>query len=174
MAPPDRPEGARSHMLLRVDLPEGAFLADVGFGGHLLDAPLRLMADIEQPTAMGLWRLAGDEGRLTLQLRLGDGWQDIYRFTLEPQLAADYQVANWFTATHPASLFRNNLLMERLLPGRRVSLFNTRLVERSAEGEKRERALTGAEDLAAVLRHQFGIEISASAEEIWSRIACRT
>src|SRR4051794_3734681 len=39
-----RPEGdptARSHMLLRVSLPEGDFLADVGFGGVTLTAPLR-------------------------------------------------------------------------------------------------------------------------------------
>src|SRR5581483_10607542 len=67
MAPEGRPEGPRSHMLLRVDLPEGAFLADVGFGGHLLDAPLRLVAETEQQTAMGLWRLAGGAEGFTLQ-----------------------------------------------------------------------------------------------------------
>jgi N-hydroxyarylamine O-acetyltransferase len=32
MSPRDAPLGPREHMLLKVDLPEGPFLADVGFG----------------------------------------------------------------------------------------------------------------------------------------------
>ena len=46
----NRPPGAytaRSHMLLRVELDEGSFLADVGFGGLVQTAPLRL----EHPSA---------------------------------------------------------------------------------------------------------------------------
>jgi N-hydroxyarylamine O-acetyltransferase len=38
------------HMVLRVDLPEGAFLADVGFGNLAPTAPLKLLPDIEQDT----------------------------------------------------------------------------------------------------------------------------
>src|SRR5262249_42362531 len=38
----------RTHMLLRVDLAEGAFIADVGFGGYGLTAPLRLAPGEEQ------------------------------------------------------------------------------------------------------------------------------
>src|SRR5262245_52074548 len=34
---------ARSHMLLQVVLPEGPYVADVGFGGLTLTAPLRLV-----------------------------------------------------------------------------------------------------------------------------------
>ena len=32
MSPPGAPLGPRTHMFLRVDTPEGAYLADVGFG----------------------------------------------------------------------------------------------------------------------------------------------
>src|SRR5258705_280316 len=38
------------HMVLRVDLPEGAFLADVGFGNLAPTAPLALSLNIEQET----------------------------------------------------------------------------------------------------------------------------
>src|ERR1700741_296703 len=38
------------HMVLRVDLPEGAFLADVGFGNLAPTAPLALSPNIEQET----------------------------------------------------------------------------------------------------------------------------
>src|SRR5580704_18152588 len=63
MAPPDRPLGPRSHMLLKVDLPEGPYIADVGFGGQLSSAPLKLAEGLEQPTAEASFRLlpvAGD------------------------------------------------------------------------------------------------------------------
>ena len=60
---------------------------------------------LEQTTpheTMRLWPV-GDE--LTLQAKLGEDWQNIYRLSPHPRLAADYEVANWFTATHPASPF---------------------------------------------------------------------
>jgi len=38
------------HIVLRVNLPEGPFLADVGFGNLAPTAPLALSADIEQET----------------------------------------------------------------------------------------------------------------------------
>lgn len=47
---PDHVVTARSHMLLRVILPEGDWIADVGFGGLTLTAPLRLVPDLEQAT----------------------------------------------------------------------------------------------------------------------------
>lgn len=169
MAPPERPETARTHMLLRVDLDEGAFLADVGFGAHLLGTPLALQAGLEQTTPDGTLRLVGED-RLTLQTLLPTGWQDVYRFSQEPAVAADYMVGNWYTSTHPASLFRNNLLMERLTPERRLALFNTRLTERPKAGTPRETVLQSAEELGAVLSELFGIASPAPAGEIWARI----
>jgi len=48
-----RPAGAisaRTHMLLRVDVGGGAWLADVGFGGLTPPSPLAMMLDLEQAT----------------------------------------------------------------------------------------------------------------------------
>jgi N-hydroxyarylamine O-acetyltransferase len=56
-----------------------------------------------------------------LQAFLPKGWQDMYLFTLEPQHAIDYEVANWFTSTNPTSRFHASLLAERLTPQRRIS-----------------------------------------------------
>ncbi len=47
------PIGPRSHMLLLVDLAEGPYLADVGFGAHLLDAPLRFTPDLGTEDGVG-------------------------------------------------------------------------------------------------------------------------
>ncbi len=168
--PTPPPESPRTHMLLRVDLDEGAILADVGFGGQLLDAPLRLVTGIEQSTPTSLMRLTRDGDGTLLQTRIGAEWRDVYRFTAEAQHPIDYELANWYTATHPESLFRNHLLMERLTPGRRVSLFDTRFTERDAGGPASETALRSAYELGDVLAGQFGIDVGADAEAIWSRL----
>ena len=171
MAPPDRPEGARSHMLLRVNLPDGAYLADVGFGGHIMGAPIKLVADLEQthgPSSLRL-RMAGAE-TFTLQTRLPGGWQDMYCFNLEPQFPSDYAVSNWFTSTHPDSIFIHTLMMERLTPRVRVSLTNRRLIERWADGRVTERRLASADDLAQVLDILFEVTPPTPAQAIWAKI----
>src|SRR5882757_9540068 len=49
MAPPDLPVRPRTHMLLLVTVPGDATrprLVDAGFGGHLINVPLRLQAGL--------------------------------------------------------------------------------------------------------------------------------
>ena len=89
MSAPDAPLGARSHMLLKVDLADGPYLADVGFGANLLDAPLRLAAGPEQATPAARYRLDIENDLYALKVRRGDDWRCAYVFNLEPQLAAD-------------------------------------------------------------------------------------
>ena len=92
-------------MLLKVDLEDGPYLADVGFGGHLVSAPLKLAPGLEQSTDEAVLRLepAGGGEALVLQTRLPAGWTSLYRFTLEPAEQSDYEVSNWYTSTHPNS-----------------------------------------------------------------------
>lgn len=168
--PPDRPPNPRTHMVLRVDIDDAPWLADVGFGGHLFAAPLRLAADIEQRTASGLLRLVRDDPAWTVQLNLAGAWQDAYRFTLEPQAPIDYEVANWYTSTHPASRFRNSLLAERLTPQVRTSLLNTRLIRRHADGRVEEAVLDTPERLAAALAAEFDLELPADPAALFARL----
>jgi N-hydroxyarylamine O-acetyltransferase len=172
MAPPDRPLGARSHMLLRVDLPEGPYLADVGFGGQLLDAPLRLVPDIEQETAAAHYRLASSDGVLSLATRLPTGWQVMYLFTLEPQVQADYEMGNWFTSTHPQMWFRKRLLVERVNPEVRYTLSNLQLVERRRRGaQQSERTLANAAEFSKTLDELFGLSPPVPADPLYARLA---
>lgn len=170
MVPPDRPANPRTHMVLRVDLPEGPQLADVGFGGHLFAAPLALAADVAPPTPAGKLRLVPADPGFTLQARIGGGWQDAYRFTLEPQAPIDLIVANWFTSTHPTSRFRTSLLVERLTPQGRTSLSNQHLVRRHADGRVEKRRLATAEDLARVLATEFGLDLPADPATLFALV----
>ncbi len=169
-APPDRPPNPRAHMVLKVDIEEDAWLADVGFGGYLFAAPLRFAPDVEQPTAFGTFRLQRSDFICTLQLKLASDWQDVYRFTVEPQFPIDQEVANWFTATHPNSRFRNNLLIERLTPQARVSLFNTRLTHRHADGKVEEIVLTTPGELVHALAADFQLESPADPTALFVRL----
>lgn len=158
MLPPDAPPGPRTHMLLRVDLADGPYLADVGYGGHLLAAPLRLVADLEQATPAGMLRLRPGDGFLVLQTRLGADWRDVYRFTLEAQAPIDQEVGNWFTSAHPNSRFRRTLMMERLTPEVRVSLTNKRLTRRRPDGSAERRTIACADELERVLAVDFAVD----------------
>jgi len=82
----DAPEmPARTHMLLLVDLDEGTFLTDVGFGGMTLSAPLALQTGLEQITPHGAFRLDDAGGveaenfRLGFHVRLGRTQLGIHR-----------------------------------------------------------------------------------------------
>lgn len=167
----------RSHMLLRVTLPEGAYLADVGFGGLTLTAPLRFALAEEQPTPHELHRLVpvGGNGELELQAQLDGGWVSLYRF--EPQFVQhpiDYEPANWFTATHPESLFTNNLLCARPDPDCRYALLNTRLTVRRRGEPSERRDLRDSGELAEVLARDFRLELPRDdVDEVWAKIAGR-
>jgi N-hydroxyarylamine O-acetyltransferase len=174
MAPPERPLGARSHMLLKVDLPEGPCIADVGFGGQIASAPLKLAPGLEQRKAEATLRLAragdGPFESLVLETRLPAGWAPMYRFTLEPAERADYESANWFTATHPDSIFTIGLVAERLTPRVRASLFNRRLTRRTPDGAAEVVELASPSDFARALQTDFDLEPPVDAAVIWARL----
>ena len=108
----------------------------------------------------------------TLQAQLASIWQDVYRFTLDPQLPIDHQVANWFTSTHPNSLFRSNLLIERLTPDSRISLFNKRLTHRYPDGRVEESILPTPGAFGQALAADFSLEPPADPGTL-SRVCLR-
>jgi len=167
-APPER-VNPRSHMLLRVALPEGEHIADVGFGGLTLTAPLRLEADIEQATPHGTFRLMGIEGGYLLETRLGDRWAPMYRFDLSEALAPDYEVANWYVSTNPASPFTFLLMAARALPDRRLALLNGALAIYGPDGVER-RTIETVPELATLLRGDFGIDLPEGAEDALAKL----
>ncbi|MCI4680283.1 arylamine N-acetyltransferase [Rhodoblastus acidophilus] len=171
MSPPGAPLGPRTHMLLKVDAPEGPHLADVGFGACLIDAPLRFATGVEQRTTMGTFLLLESEGIYELRAKQPQGWRSMYVFTLEAQLPSDYMLGNWFTSTSPLAPFTKNLTMEHIVGDRRWKIVNRRLVTEARDGEVAvERDIADAASLAETMRTHFGMEPPAPAEEILARI----
>jgi N-hydroxyarylamine O-acetyltransferase len=159
-----------THRLTLVHLAEGFFIADVGFGGQTPTAPLRLEPNLEQVTSHGTYRLVRDGEVYETQMRLSDRWAPMYRFTLEPQTRADFEMANWFTSTHPRTRFTRNLVAARAVGQTRVNLLNASLTIRNADGSLAQRTLANAQDLQRVLEGTMGLELPVAVNAIWARL----
>lgn len=158
---PPEVERQRSHMVLRVELPEGPYLADVGYGGLTPTAPLALRTSVEQDTPHERLRLTETGDEITLQALIAETWDDLYRFGPQVQRPVDYEVANWFTATWPQSLFVNNIVATIPVPGGRRVLFNRRLTHYAAGQPVSRDVLRSAADYRQVLHDAFGLNITA-------------
>jgi len=151
----------KTHMLLRVDLEDGPYVVDVGFG-FTPTAPLRLSPGIEQPLHLRTYRFARDGAQWTLEILQPDGFTPAYVFTEEPCVPIDYVVANHYTSTHPQSFFTQGPLVMRhdpaggvrtILRGREWS------VRRGAEIESH--AVGGPDEALQLLKERFGLEFPA-------------
>jgi N-hydroxyarylamine O-acetyltransferase len=158
--PIDAPRPA-IHMLLQVDLPEGPHLADVGFGNLAPTSALVLRPGIEQDTPHEPMRFIDVGGELTLQAKLRDSWEHIYRVIPYPRYDAEYEITNWYTGTHPDAPYQNNIIAARPGPNRtRITIFNRRLTVRHATGETERRHLGEEPEFRSALREEFGLALS--------------
>jgi N-hydroxyarylamine O-acetyltransferase len=155
---PNNDTPPRSHMVLRVVLDEGVYLADVGFGMSPT-APLRLEPGVEQETPHEPFRLLQGNGHFILQCKLKDEWTSFYMFDLQEQAPVDYQVANHYVSTWPTSHFVQSLIAARAMPEGRYGLRNNRLsIHRLKDGSE-QRVLNSAAEISAVLDELFGIVV---------------
>lgn len=149
------------HMLLQVELPDGMYLADVGFGNLAPTRALRLVPQIEQETPHELMRFIDVDGELTLQARLNHGWQHIYRVIPYPRYDGEYEITNWYTATHPDTPYQGNIIVAKPGPNRtRITMYNARVTVRDADGHAEKRWLATASEFRDVLQGEFGLNIS--------------
>lgn len=151
-----------THALLRVDLDEGPWLADVGFGGGGLLEPV-LLADGHQEVQDG-WGLRLDRvaeiGQDEWLLRSFDGreWRPLYSFATAAMVRQDYAIYSHFLTDHPRSPFRNRLTAQRIGQGVRFMLTNTTLVTATPAGARKEQEVP-AEQVGQVLEEVFGVDL---------------
>ena len=153
---------ARTHRAVRVTVEGADWLADVGFGNLAPTGPLRLAERGVQRDPTSDYRFVDVDGELLLQCRTHEGWSDCYRIAPSEPQAIDFEMANWFIATHPNAFLRHNLLVARSEPRGRVALFNDRLtLRKSGAVAPEEQAVTTRAEFADVFRDVFGLEIDA-------------
>jgi N-hydroxyarylamine O-acetyltransferase len=176
MKPADAPMRARSHMVLSVKIPgEGeTWLADVGFGGCVLTAPLRLFSDEVQETPNGAFRLeavAPEMGGERLVLAdLSGRWAPTYQVALGPLADVDYEHANYYTYAHPSSHFTWSMTVGRTTPTARYAMKNNRLTHRDVTGAVVEQRDLSVDELEVVLRDVIGLPVAASWRPVLEKV----
>lgn len=151
----------QTHMALRVEIGGRPWLADAGFGGNGLMAPLALDSTEVQSTRYEPRRLVPHGRNVLQQIRLGDTWTDVYILHLDEAFPIDFEVANWFTSAHPASRFRQNAMAARADGDLRFALLNREFTTRHMDGTAVKRTLASHDELLAVLASHFGLNFPA-------------
>lgn len=167
MVPPAAPL-PRGHAALRVTIDGEPWLADVGFGGCVPTSPLRMGTSEAQPTRHESFRLVPSPDGFMLEALRGDTWLPMYELVDKPQLDVDLAMMNWFTATHPESVFKRALMAARTTPEARYGLRDNRLTVRRADGQIEHRALSVAE-VEEALKDIFGLPVEPAWREVIAR-----
>lgn len=149
----------RSHMVLRVRLPEGDYVADVGFGGLTLTAPLKLDTDSEQKTPHEPHRIIAREDGYKLEARIAGEWSTLYTFDLAEQQPADYEVSNWYLCNHPDSHFLKGVIAARAEPAMRHALRGARYAIHRPNGDTEKRQVESVAAYRELLENTFTISI---------------
>ncbi|MEV8021225.1 arylamine N-acetyltransferase [Streptomyces sp. NPDC086554] len=151
---------AVTHMLLKVEADGRDWHCDVGYGAEGLLEPILLEAGVV--VRQGAWRYgivqeAG--GARVLRTEHADGWFDLYEYTLDERITADYVVMNHYTSTHPRSSFIRRPVLQKAAPDLRRTLVGHRLTVTRPDGTSDERDVS-VDELSDVLVREFGIELS--------------
>lgn len=161
----NQPEGqvsSRGHMLLLIELDGKNYVADVGFGGLTLTAPLLLETDLVQSTPHEPYRLLRvDEDSYVMETEIKEEWKSIYRFDLQEQLLPDYEVTNWYLSNHPESHFVTGLIAARSEsePARRYALRGNELSIHIRNKGTEKRTIDSVPELKEVLENDFLINL---------------
>ncbi len=153
--PPER--WCRTHMVLRLPIGRDVWLADVGFGGIGLVEPVPLRDGVTSEQGGLTYRLRRDTHVWVLSMRDAMEEADLYEFSEDPQTPWDIEVANHFTSTHPESIFRKTLTIQRTARDERTIL-RTDVLTRYRKGRMADEPVA-RERLRDVVRDEFAIDL---------------
>ncbi|WP_368565691.1 arylamine N-acetyltransferase [Pseudoxanthomonas sp. UTMC 1351] len=164
MGGPEDAITARTHLVVLVTVDGAPYIADVGFGGMVPTAPLRLDTEAVQSTPHEPYRIIRQGEAFLLSAEVTGEWRAMYRFDLQPQELVDLEVGNWYVATHPDSSFRGRLTAARTGAGLRKTLQGNRFTVHRLGTPSEHHSLSSVDDIVAVLRNEFGIRVPAQPE----------
>lgn len=152
----------RTHMLLLVNADGAEWVSDVGFGGEGLLLPVPFGDGREARHYAWTYRIIEEKpGQWLMQSKRQEGWANLYSFTLDPQTPADCEMANHYTATHPASPFVSTLTAQLPTPEVRHVLRNRELTSHRGGGRIERRMLRDDDEVLEVLASTFGLTFPA-------------
>jgi N-hydroxyarylamine O-acetyltransferase len=153
-----RTQAPRSHMLLTVSLAQGRVVVDPGFGGHTPRAPVPLVPGERVSVDAEEHWMARDGDHWVLRTRTPEREMDLWVSTLEDDNLVDFEVANHYVSSHPASGFVNRLMLRAHTHGGRVHVMNREVTEWRG-GTVHTRELADRRELRVLLCESFGFDL---------------
>lgn len=154
------------HLALQIDLPEGRWLADVGFGRSFRD-PLSLDTGAPTEAEGATYRVVPGEPDWQVEFQLpGKPAQREYVFTLAPRRLEDFAPMCQFHQTSPASPFTRKRMCTLATASGRITFLNGTFIEERT-GVREEHPL-GPADVGPILRDRFGVSLPDDAVRGWS------
>ncbi|MFE5142921.1 arylamine N-acetyltransferase [Streptomyces fagopyri] len=159
------------HLALRVRTVDGGdWLADVGFGTHS-HYPLAFGERSEQADPGGTFRVveagpdaAGVRGvggrREAEDLDVIRNAEPQYRLEVRPRVLGDFVAGAWWHSTSPMSHFGRSTVCSRVTEdGGRITLSGRSLTVTAPDGTKEVTEVATDEEVLAIYRERFGIEL---------------
>lgn len=153
-----REQAPRTHMFLTVAVAEGVFVVDPGLGGYAPRVPVPLAEDEIARDGGDVFRMARSGKHWVLRMRQGEAESDLWISTVEADNPMDFEMGNHFTATHPASMFRQRLLLRALTDEGRVTVMN-RDVNIWHGTHVKSSQLASRKELRELLERYFGFDL---------------
>ncbi len=159
-----------NHLVLKVALDEGTYLADVGFGDGPLE-PVRVAEGdfTSNGYVYGLTRTDADWWRLRGH---PNGAAPSFDFDLAPADEARFEAKCAELQTALDSHFVLNLFCFRHKPGGTILLLRGRVLRTTTPAGYTDRVLESADDLVTTLRDDFGLDMPETAS-LWPKVVAR-
>jgi N-hydroxyarylamine O-acetyltransferase len=158
-----------NHLVLRVELPEGLYLADVGFG----DGP-------RNPVRVAAGAFHSDGFDFSLR-RVDDAWWRLindprggapsFDFNLSPADEMLLAAKCDYLQSDPSSVFVQNLVAQRHVPGG-LEILRGRTIRSIRAGGIENRLIADADDLVRTLRDVFALDVPEAAA-LWPKVTAR-
>lgn len=125
---------AKTHMVVLIDLPEGRYLCDTGFGRLGLRAPIEIAEGIVVQQDWDRYRLMRVQHEWVLQAINGGDWESQFSFDENPAELIDFIPANYFNSHSLDTIFVQKLLVIVHQPQARLILTGDNLKIIRADG----------------------------------------
>ncbi|WP_353180987.1 arylamine N-acetyltransferase [Salinisphaera sp. T5B8] len=168
--PLDGPAPPASHASLKVEADGRLWLVDVGFGGFMPNEPLAWKPDEAQHKPYGTFRLTETRDGYMLESWHDNAWAPMYEILDFHWQPVDFEIANHYVATHPQSLFKQQLMIARTHNHARHTLSNNRFKTAFVDGGEQTTDLD-AQALARTLEDTFGLPVTPDWQPLIEHLA---
>ena len=158
-------DAPRTHRITLVNLPDGHYIVDAGFGSLCPRYPLKLELETMQDQGDASYRLIRNtDGDYCIQLRKDDGFFSLYTFDTNRYTEADCRTGHFYSHRFPDAVFVNNLVVSRKFFNETHSLVNGEY-HLTKNAQTKVTKICNAAELANILTQVFEQKLDAGVVE---------